>query len=124
MRKMQVMLFFILMISLTNAAFGQLLRNFPIDSQTGKLTKFEYPMVVISKQALYLSAGSQIRDKNNMIVMPSMLDEKGSVRYQIDAMGNVHRIWFLTSEEAELARIEQNGNSNKLLEFIKESMPF
>lgn len=56
--------------------------------------------------------------------MPSMLDKKGSVRYQIDAMGNVHRIWFLTSEEAELARIEQNGNSSKLLEFIKESTPF
>lgn len=121
---MQALLFFILMISLTNTAFGQLLRNFPIDSQAGKLTKFEYPMVVISKQTLYLSAGSQIKNKNNLIVMPSMLDEKGSVRYQIDAMGNVHRIWFLTSKEAELARIEQNGNSNKLLEFIKKTTPF
>ena len=81
-------------------------------------------MVVISKQTLYLSPSSQIRDKSNMIVMPSMLDEKGSVRYQIDTMGNVHRIWFLTSEEAELAKIEQNDNSNGLFEFIKESMPF
>lgn len=112
------------MISLTNAAFGQLLRNFPIDSQTGKLTKFEYPMIVISKQTLYLSAGSQIRDKNNLIVMPAALNERGPVRYQIDTMGNVQRVWFLTHEEAELAKIEQNENSNKLLEFIKDSMPF
>lgn len=124
MKKMQAILFFILMISLTNAAFGQLLRNFPIDSQAGKLTKFEYPMVVISRQTLYLSPGSQIRDGNNLIVMPAALNVQGLVRYQIDNMGNVQKIWFLNPEEAELAKIEINNNSNKLLEFMKDLMPF
>ena len=124
MRKMQAILFLILIISLTNAAFGQLLRNFPTNSQAGKLTKFEYPMVVISRQALYLSPGSQIRDRNNLIVMPAALNEQGLVRYQIDSMGNVQKIWFLNPEEAELAKIEINNNSNKLLEFMKDLMPF
>ena len=124
MKKMQAMLFLILMISLTSAALGQLLRNFPTDSLAGKLTDFDYPMVVISRQNLYLSPGSQIRDKNNLIVMPAALNAQGLVRYQMDKMGNVQRIWFLNSEEAELAQIEINNNSNRVLEFVKDLMPF
>lgn len=124
MKRMQATLFLILMISLTNAALGQLLRNFPIDSQAGKLTKFDYPMVVISRQNLYLSPGSQIRDANNLIVMPAMLNAQGLVRYQLDTMGNVQRIWFLNPGEAELAQIEINNNSNRVLEFMKDLMPF
>ena len=124
MKKMQAILFLILMISLTGAALGQLLRNFPTDSQAGKLTNFDYPMVVINRQTLYLSPGSQIRDRDNLIVMPAALNVQGLVRYQIDNMGNVQKIWFLNPEEAELAKIEINENSNKLLEFMKDLMPF
>ena len=124
MKKMQAILFLILMISLTNAALGQLLRNFPTDSIAGKLTGFDYPMVVISRQNLYLSPGSQIRDANNLIVMPAALNAQGLVRYQIDNMGNVQNIWFLNPEEAELAQIEINNNSNRVIEFVKDLMPF
>ncbi|MDP1557800.1 MAG: hypothetical protein Q8L82_02630 [Nitrosomonas sp.] len=98
-----------MMISLANGTFGQLLRSFPIDSKLGKLTTFAYPEVVIDGQALHLGAGGQIRDKNNFIILPAMLNEKGSVRYQMDPMGNVHRIWFLTPEEADLAKIEEKA---------------
>ncbi len=124
MKKMQAILFLILMISLTHAAMGQLLRNFPTDSIAGKLTGFDYPMVVISRQNLYLSPGSQIRDANNLIVMPAALNTQGLVRYQMDNMGNVQNIWFLNPEEAELAQIEINNNSNRVLEFVKDLVPF
>ena len=124
MKKMQAILFLILMISLTNAALGQLLRNFPADSPAGKLTGFDYPMVVISRQNLYLSPGSQIRDANNLIVMPAALNAQGLVRYQMDNMGNVQKIWILNPEEAEIAQVEINNNSNRVLEFVKDLMPF
>lgn len=106
MKKMQ-MLLFILIISLTGSAFGQLLRNFPLDSKLGKLTTFAYPKVVINGETMHLGAGGQIRDKNNYIILPTMLNEKGFVRYQMDTMGNLHRIWFLSPEEVGLAKMEE-----------------
>ena len=52
----------------------------------------------------------QIRDENNLIILPATMSKKGPVRYQMDTMGNVHRIWFLTPDEA---RQERGKEKNK-----------
>jgi hypothetical protein len=109
---MQIALFFVFIIvsaSFSESASSQLMRNFPLDSKLGKLKAFAYPEVKIDGHKLHLGAGSQIRDKNNLIILPTMMNEKGPVRYQLDAMGNVHRIWLLSPDEAKQERIKESS---------------
>jgi hypothetical protein len=49
---------------------------------------------------LQLSAGAQIRDASNRIVVPTQLPPDSVVCYVLDGMGQVHRVWILTPEEA------------------------
>ena len=103
----QKVFFFVLFsvsVIFSSNASAQLMRSFPTDSKLGKLKAFAYPEVKIDKQALHLGAGSQIRDENNLIILPATMNKKGPVRYQMDTMGNVHRIWFLTPDEAKQER--------------------
>lgn len=101
---------FSLSVSFSSSASAQLMRSFPIDSKLGELKAFAYPEIKIDKQTLHLGAGSQIRDENNLIILPATMSKKGPVRYQMDTMGNVHRIWFLTPDEA---RQERGKEKNK-----------
>ena len=98
--------------SLAINAHAQLARNFPPDSKLGELTAMQYPVVEISGQTLRLGAGGQIRGRNNLIILPAMLTEAGSIRYQIDTTGNVHRIWLLTPEEVVRSQEEAKNKSN------------
>lgn len=57
-----------------------------------------------------MGIGGQIRNRHNLLVMPPMLtknEHKGYVRYQKDNMGLLHRLWFLTPEETQLAKEEE-----------------
>ncbi|SFP40179.1 hypothetical protein SAMN05216419_100244 [Nitrosomonas cryotolerans] len=104
------MIWFILIITLINLTanvYAQLQRNFPTDSKLGRLTTYAFPEVRINDQSMYLSVGSQIRDKNNLIILPATLNETGFIRYQLDIMGHVHRIWFLTADETSQAKKEE-----------------
>lgn len=101
---------FSLSVSFSSSAGAQLMRSFPTDSKLGELKAFAYPEIKIDKQTLHLGAGSQIRDENNLIILPATMSKKGPVRYQMDTMGNVHRIWFLTPDEA---RQERGKEKNK-----------
>jgi hypothetical protein len=94
------------LIILACNAQAELVRIFPLGTLYGKLTAMDYPEVTISKTTLRLGAGSQIRTKGNLIVMPAMLTETGPIRYQLDASGFISRIWLLTPEEAEQAKAE------------------
>ena len=62
---------------------------------------------------LRLSAGLQIRDTQNRIVMPMTLQAPVPVLYKVDDYGSVQRVWVLTPEEAEVADqlIKQRASS-------------
>jgi hypothetical protein len=108
-QKIFFFVFFIVSVSFLNGADAQLMRSFPTDSKLGELKAFAYPEVKIDKQKLHLGAGSQIRDENNLIILPATMSKKGPVRYQMDTMGNVHRIWFLTPDEAKQERVKEKN---------------
>ncbi|SES88297.1 hypothetical protein SAMN05216326_1066 [Nitrosomonas marina] len=103
----------ILMIGLVfviSNGYAQVARSFPVDSRFGKLKSHSYPEFKIDKVTLIMGAGGQIRDRHNLLVMPPMLtkkDHKGYIRYQMDNMGLLHRVWFLTPEETQLAQEEE-----------------
>ncbi len=99
----------ILLSCMISQSHAQLVRNFPLDSKFGKLKSYTHPQLKIDKEkgVMMMGVGGQIRDTNNLIIMPGMLDKTGYIRYQVDSMGLVYRIWFLTPEEIQLAREEE-----------------
>ena len=112
MMKSKLLLQCIFMIMLAGGAsysYAQLARNFPLESKFGKLKSHTYPQFKIDKETMVMGPGGQIRDTHNMIVMPSMLNYTGYIRYRIDNMGLVYRIWFLTPEEIKLAQEEEKA---------------
>jgi len=98
---------------LTGDVHAQLVRAFPPDSKLGELMAMRYPEIRISDRTMYLSAGGQIRGKDNLIILPTMLNESGPIRYQADIMGNVHRIWLLTPAEAAQAKEEEKSRQKQ-----------
>lgn len=56
--------------------------------------------VVINDKLLMLAPAAQIRDTNNLIVLPAYVQRSVQVRFLVDASGAVFRVWMLTPEEA------------------------
>ena len=98
---------------LAGGAHAQLTRNFPPDSKLGELTAINYPVVKISSQTLRLAPGGQVRGQNNLIVLPSMITEGGTILYQLDFAGDVSRIWFLTPDEVVRAQQEEKKKAEQ-----------
>ena len=75
-------------------------RVFPEGTAKGELAPIDGLVeVVISGKAFPRSPGMQIRNQQNLIVMPSTVQAKMPVRYQLDASGAVFRVWLLTRTE-------------------------
>lgn len=75
-------------------------RSFPANIKRGTVSGSTYPQILIDGQIQRLSAGSQIRGRQNTIIMPSSLvNHVFTVNYTIDSQGYVDRAWILTNEE-------------------------
>ena len=105
MKKAQLMQLFlvIVLITLSHPVFSQLQRNFPPDSKLGKLTAVSFPQFTIDGQQMIMAPGGKIRGVDNLIILPSVANYIGTVRYQLDIMGNLHRVWILTPDEVKAA---------------------
>ncbi len=99
-------LFAILLALLSQSALSQQVRNFPVDSKLGNLTAVSFPVFTINGVQYQMGAGGQIRGTDNMIILPSTANYKGYIRYQLDIMGNLHRVWILTPDEVTAAERE------------------
>lgn len=108
MKKTQVLqlLLVIVLTLLSHPVFSQQVRNFPVDSKLGKLTAVSFPQFTINNQQMIMGAGGQIRGVDNMIILPSTANYVGLIRYQLDIMGNLHRVWILTPDEVKAAEHE------------------
>jgi hypothetical protein len=108
MKKTQAMplLLVMLVAFCPDFALGQQTRKFPIDSQLGNLTAVNLPQFTINGQQMIMGAGGQIRGVDNLIILPSTANYIGLVRYQLDIMGNLHRVWILTPDEVKEAESE------------------
>ncbi len=78
-----------------------LVRHFPDGTAVGKLAGAPDMMgnVTINDQAYLAAPGLQIRNEMNAIVIPTMVGTNVPVRYQLDPMGAVWRIWLMTPAE-------------------------
>jgi hypothetical protein len=85
-------------VMLAPAAHAQL-RSIPADARPATLRHLQDMIVELNGKPARLSPGAQIRDSHNRLVLPSALAHSTVVRYQVDAVGMVHRVWILSREE-------------------------
>ena len=108
MKKTQVTLWLLITVLclLAQPVFSQQVRNFPVDSKLGNLMGVSFPIFTINGVQYPMGAGGQIRGIDNMIILPSVANYIGIIRYQLDVSGNLHRVWILTPDEVKAAENE------------------
>lgn len=80
------------------------LRTFPANTEVGKLSAIGQGWVRIGKTDFPLAPGVQIRNRQNLIVLPMTVVgeyKDQPVRVQWDAQGQVWKLWLLTEDEAQ-----------------------
>jgi len=75
-------------------------RHLPDYAKRGNIVHIQDTMVEVDGKPMRLSAGAQIRSRDNLIIMPMSLPRGALVKYTFDRMGQIHRVWLLTPEEA------------------------
>lgn len=89
----------VLLVFSAGAALAQF-RHIPPASKRGTIQHVAGMQVSIDGTTMQLAAGAQIRDANNLIVIPTALPPGTLVKYTVDAAGNVFRVWILSAQEA------------------------
>ena len=75
------------------------LRTIPDGAKLGQLRHVHDMAIELDGKPQRLSAGAQIRDPDNRLVLPASLTEKTLVGYTLDSSGQVHRVWILSPRE-------------------------
>ena len=76
-------------------------RAFPEGTKKGELAPIAGMIdIVIDGKTLNRAPGMQIRNQQNLIVMPMTIQGKNDVVFLTDASGAVHRVWMLQPTEA------------------------
>ena len=70
-----------------------------LDLQSGKVLLVGAGDLARAKLRLLAAAGAQIRDRNNMVVLPTALPARSLVKFQLGADGKLNRAWILTPQE-------------------------
>ena len=77
-------------------------RPLPVDAKYGTFSPSANPNIVINGQIRQLTGGAQIRDSNNMIILPVALNGPDvQILYKENNQGQIDRIWILTQDEVQ-----------------------
>lgn len=91
-------LLFALLLSLAGAAAAQV-RTIPVEAKRYTIRHVSDMIVELDGRLARLSAGAQVRDPANRIIVPNAIPAGVVVRVLPDAQGYVHRVWILTADE-------------------------
>jgi len=82
----------------------------PADSQRGVIRHIKEMAVVIDDQPVQLAAGAQIRDQQNLIIVPTAIPQGGAwADYVLNGDGMVSRVWLLTPDELAVPKPRAGG---------------
>ncbi len=95
-RSLQIALLFACVATAVHAQ----LRAIPPDAKRGTMSHVQGMIVELDGRRVELAAGAQIRDGNNMILVPTGLPKNILVKYLGGADGKIHRVWVLSPQEA------------------------
>ena len=98
--------FALLLTLLATPAIAQLrVPPIPENTQRGVIRHIGEMAVTVDDKAMQLSAGAQIRDQQNLIIVPTSIPRQGAAAlYTLDAGGQIFRVWLLTPEEVAKLR--------------------
>jgi xanthine/uracil permease len=89
------------LLALASAGAAQAqLRTIPAEAKRAHMTFVQGMTVEVNGRRAVLAAGAQIRDANNMIVLPTALPAGVLVKFIPDLQGQIWRIWILSKQEA------------------------
>ena len=77
-------------------------RNPPIpeDSRRGVIRHVEEMAVTVDGKPMQLAAGAQIRNPQNLIIVPMGIPREGAwADYTLNGDGQIFRVWLLTPDE-------------------------
>ena len=74
-------------------------RQIPDSAKRGSIVHVQGAIVEIDGTQMRLSAGAQIRSRENLFIVPMSLPPGAPVKYTLDGTGQIHRVWVLTPEE-------------------------
>jgi len=75
----------------------------PEESRRGVIRHVKQMAVAVDDKVVQLAAGAQIRNQQNLIIVPTAIPPNGAwADYVVNADGEVLRVWLLTP--AEVAR--------------------
>jgi len=76
-------------------------RPIPEDARRGVMSHLQEMLVSVDGNTLRMAAGGTIRDRNNLIIVPTALPPGGALAdYVLDMNGQISRAWLLTEDEA------------------------
>jgi len=102
-RKFRTCLAIALLFASSVVAAQGSLRALPAEAKKGEMRPPEATKVRIDGKTYPLSPGLRLRDQNNMIIFPGAVKEAVTVRYTVDTMGMIDRVWILTPAEKAAA---------------------
>jgi hypothetical protein len=74
--------------------------SIPADAHRGVIRHLKEMAVAIDGKPMQLAAGAQIRNRQNLIIVPIAIPREGAwADYLLNARGEVFRVWLLTSGE-------------------------
>ena len=80
-------------------------REFPATALRGQMMVLTPPEISMDGKADRLSPGARLRDTNNQLVLSgAVVNQRLTVNYLRDNVGQVHQVWILNEEEASLKR--------------------
>jgi len=82
---------------------AQLSRQLPADGKLGELVNLQqpFPLLQINNQVVRLAPGGRIYDRNNRIILHTLLPERATVLFVQDMNGDISRVYILRPEELE-----------------------
>jgi len=91
---------FALILALATLGAQAQMRGIPGHAKRATLNSIQGSTVTLDGKSFQLSPGAQIRDGHNLIVMPAAVPQNLLVKYHLDNLGQVSRIWILSPAEA------------------------
>lgn len=92
----------LLALGVTSVQAMQMDRAFPAGIKRGKMSTTALAEIVIDGKLKPLSVALRIYNDDNLLVTPASVDVRNIVVYYLEnEVGEVHKIWILTAEEAK-----------------------
>jgi len=98
-------------------------RNIPEQAKAGAITHLQDMIVSIDGTAVRLAPGVQIRDQNNLLIVPTALPPGSQVKYLFGPDGMVRQVWILTPLEAQQPAASDKAGGSEAVTPVSPATP-